>query len=79
MHTEKLEAVGKDTLVCPSLRDAGPVPDGGLFYDLQRRPIARVIGEPEKLTGDGAMSRYKYKVAFLLEPPPKAGDLVSFD
>ena len=79
MHTEKLEAVGSDSLVCRSLREAGPVPTGGLFYDLDHRAIARVIAEPEKLSGDRAMSKYKYTVEFLIQPLPKPGDLVSFE
>ncbi len=79
MHTEKLEAVGRYTLVCPSLRDVEPVPYGGFFYDLQNRPIARVVAEPERLSGDQGMSRYKYQVEFLIQPLPKAGDLVSFE
>jgi hypothetical protein len=77
MHTEKIESVKGDLVIFPTVVGRGPVPCGAFLYDQNGQQIARVVAEPERLTGDAGVSRVRYKI----EPAGalKTGSFVWFE
>jgi hypothetical protein len=77
MHTEKVESVDDDGVVFPTIAGHGPVPRGAFLYGQDGQQIARVVEQPEPLTSERGVSRYRYKI----EPADalKAGCFVWFE
>lgn len=62
MHTEKVESVKGDLVILPTVFGHGPVPYGAFLYDQNGQELARVVAQPERLTSEGGVSRFRYKV-----------------
>ena len=79
-----VEEAGVDYLIFSTPEEHWTAPHGGYLFDAENHAVARCIGEPEKLSSEGGLGRYRYPVTFDISPEikrgakPKPGDTVYF-